>query len=53
MRVYLRFNDGENFDTSGPLRKDKRLDGWYVIGEGKLIPVVSEEEADKMIKNLS
>lgn len=49
----LKFSDGEEFDTSGPLRKDKRYDGWYVIGEGKLIPVASEEEADRVIKSLS
>ena len=49
----LKFSDGEEFDTSGPLRKDERRDGWYVIGEGKLIPVASEEEADQMIKILS
>jgi hypothetical protein len=49
----LRFSDGENFDTSGPLRKEERYDGWYVIGKGKLIPVASEEEADRMIKRLS
>lgn len=49
----LKFSDGEEFDTSGPLRKDERYDGWYVIGEGTLIPVGSEEEADRVIKNLS
>ena len=45
----LRFSDGEEFDTSGPLRKEKRRDGWYVIGAGRLIPVASEEEADRYI----
>jgi hypothetical protein len=45
----LRFTDGEVFDTSGELRKEKRYDGWYVIGEGKLIPVRDEAEADKII----
>jgi hypothetical protein len=46
----LRFTDGEEFDTSGPLRKEKRYDGWYVLGEGKLIPVSSEKEADSYIR---
>lgn len=45
----LQFSDGERFDTSGPLRKEERRDGWYVIGEGKLIPVASESEADWLI----
>jgi hypothetical protein len=48
----LRFSDGETFNTSGPIRKEKRYDGWYVIGEGMLIPVSSEEEADRLIGTL-
>jgi hypothetical protein len=48
----LRFSDGEQFDTSGPIRKEERYDGWYVIGEGKLIPVGSEKEADEVIKKI-
>ena len=48
----LRFSDGEEFDTSGPLRKELRYDGLYVIGDGKLIPVNSEEEADRIIIEL-
>lgn len=48
----LRFSDGEEFVTSGPLRKEERYDGWYVIGQGYLIPVESEEAADEMIVKL-
>ena len=48
----LKFSDGEAFNTSGPLRKEKRSDGWYVIGGGMLIPVNSEEEADRLIGTL-
>ena len=47
----LKFSDGETFDTSGPLRKEKRYDGWYVIGQGMLIPVKDEAEADKFISS--
>ena len=47
----LKFSDGETFDTSGPLRKEKRYDGWYVIGQGMLIPVKDEAEADKVISS--
>ena len=46
----LRFTDGEEFDTSGPIRKELRQDGWYVIGDGKLIPVRDEEEADQLLE---
>jgi hypothetical protein len=48
----LRFSDGEEFDTSGPLRKEERYDGWYVIGNGKLIPAKDEEDADEKIERL-
>lgn len=47
----LKFTDGETFDTSGELRKEKRYDGWYVLGQGMLIPVQDEEEADKVINS--
>jgi len=45
----LKFTDGEEFDLSGPLRKELRIDGWYVLGENSLIPVKDEQEADKYI----
>jgi len=41
------------FETSGKLRAEKRFDGWYVVGEGKLIPVDSEEEGNELIKKIS
>jgi hypothetical protein len=46
----LRFSDGEEFDTSGPIRKEERYDGWYVLGGGQLIPVRDEEEADRLLE---
>jgi hypothetical protein len=48
----LRFTDGGVFDTSGPLRKEHRYDGWYVLGEGKLIPARDENEAEEIINQL-
>jgi hypothetical protein len=45
----LKFSDDEEFELSGPLRKEHRTDGWYVLGENKLIPVKDEEEADEYI----
>lgn len=48
----LRFKDGIEFDTSGPLRSEERSDGWYVVGQGKLIPVKSEKEVKRVIKRL-
>ena len=40
----LKFNDGEEFDLSGPLRVEERYDGWYVVGENRLVPIRSEAE---------
>ena len=47
----LRFSDGGNIDTSGPLRV-LHLAGYYVIGEGMSIPVNSREEAEKIISKM-
>jgi hypothetical protein len=50
MMMTLRFNDGVTFDTSGPLRKERRHDGWYVVGGGMLMAMDSEGEADDFVK---
>lgn len=49
----LKFSDGMTFDTSGPLRTTHRFDGWYVIGNGTLIPVKDEDEGKKYIESIS
>ena len=49
----LRFNDGVNIDTSGPLRVLRLRDGYYVVGEGMCIPVESREEALELIREMS
>ena len=49
----LTFSDGMSFNTSGPLRLARRSDGWYVIGEGMLIPVEGSEEGLTMISKLN
>jgi hypothetical protein len=48
----LKFNDGIQVKTDGPLRKLKLADGWYVTGQGFLIPVRDEHEADEQINQL-
>jgi hypothetical protein len=45
----LRFSDGMEFEMSGPPRAVKRSDGWYVVGDGFLIPVDSYAEATKLV----
>jgi hypothetical protein len=49
----LKFSDGEEFDLSGSYRKECRKDGWYVLGENKLIPMRDEPEADEYISKHS
>lgn len=45
----LTFTDGESFDLSGPLRLEERYDGWYVLGNNKMIPVNSQDEGRRLI----
>ena len=40
----IKFSDGMTFDTKGNLRIICKSDGMYVVGEGMLIPIDSEEE---------
>lgn len=46
----LKFSDGIQIDTSGELRPLKLHDGWYVVGNGMLIPMRDEEEVNKFIE---
>lgn len=48
----LRFSDGVNIDTSGPLRIIHLQGGYYVVVEGTLIHVKSAEEGRRMINRL-
>ena len=36
--MILDFEDGISIDTSGPLRILSLHDGWYLVGEGLLMP---------------
>lgn len=48
----LKFSDGVEVDTSGSLRTVHLSDGWYVVGEGLLLPVEDKVEADELINEL-
>jgi hypothetical protein len=39
-------------DSTGPLRKIRLPDGFYVVGQQMLIAVDSEEEADEVLEEL-
>jgi len=45
----LTFTDGQTFDLSGPLRVEERYDGWYVLGNNKMIPVSSQDAGRRLI----
>jgi hypothetical protein len=49
----LKFSDGMVIHTHGPLRTVEFSNGWYVVGEGKLIPVGSEIEGIELLTRLS
>ena len=51
--VLMRFNDGMSFDTSGPLRITMKSDGFYVVGQGMLIPIRDAEEGRQLIEQFS
>ncbi len=46
----LKFNDGEKFDLSGPLRLERRKDGLYVVGENRMMAVNDALEGKKYIE---
>ena len=46
----IKFSDGMSFDTSGPLRVEHRIDGWYVVGEGMLCPMNDREDCENFIE---
>lgn len=50
VELMLRFDDGVTFDTSGPLRIERKHDGLYVVGGGWMIAVSSMEEGKKIIE---
>ena len=47
----MRFSDGVEFDTDGHLRVEHRKDGYYVVGEGMLVPVDSYDAGIRMVEN--
>jgi hypothetical protein len=48
----LRFNDGVEIDTSGPLRVIKLQDGWYVVGQGMSVPCRDKMDATVALEDL-
>jgi hypothetical protein len=51
-QMSIRFENGTEIDTGGPLRILRVEEGLYVTGEGHLIPCGSEEEAEETIRQM-
>lgn len=51
--MVINFSDGVSIDTSGELRCIRLSDGYYVVGNGFLIPVKDAEEAEATIREMS
>jgi hypothetical protein len=50
--LLLKFNDGIEIYTGGEYRIIEETDGFYVTGEGKLIPVKSRQEGEEIIHQI-
>lgn len=48
----LHFSDGVNVNTSGPLRTLHLSDGWYVAGQGILMPCDDRADAENVLAEL-
>ena len=48
----LIFGDGVEFEMDVPLHTERRNDGLYVVGEGMVIPVKDDEEANYWLTEL-
>jgi hypothetical protein len=46
------FTDGVEIKTSGPYRIVREADGLYVVGEGSLCAVGTQEEAEQLLREL-
>lgn len=49
----LKFDDGVEIDVDGEFRTLKLRDGWYVRGNGVLLPAIDKAEADEMVAMLN
>ena len=45
--------DENERNLSGPLRLEERYDGWYVLGNNRMIPVASQDAGNILITQLN
>jgi len=49
----IYFSDGVVVNTDGPYRVTQLPDGWYLIGEGLMMPVENGEEGRAILDELT
>jgi hypothetical protein len=49
----IEFSDGMKLDVSGPYRVERRPDGYYVLGNGVLLPVDDPLDGYRLINRLT
>lgn len=49
----VKFSDGVIINIDGPPYTFQLYDGWYVAGQGMLIPAQDEDEATALIYSIS
>jgi hypothetical protein len=49
----VKFSDGVKVHTQGPLKVIKLPNGYYVVGQGMLIPVNDRADGEQMIRELN
>ena len=49
----IRYKDGSEIDTAGPLRIVEFEEGLYITGFSTLIPILDAEEGEEIIKKLN
>lgn len=47
--MIIKFSDGRTINTGGKLRKIKLPDGYYVVGNGVMIPATSSKDASNIL----
>jgi hypothetical protein len=48
----INFTDGVSIEIAGPLRIIHLEDGYYVVGEGNLIPVEDRDDGVKILADM-
>jgi DNA-binding PadR family transcriptional regulator len=48
----IEFSDGSKAETTGELRIEEGANGWYVLGDGIILPAMDREEAEFLLETI-